>query len=95
MSIKIMTHVWECASLKDQAQLLVMLALADFSNDHGECFPAVATLAEEHHAFRHERLLAVGELLRHEAERIEARVAVGADFLQSDGGFGETDLGDP
>jgi len=42
-----MTSVWEYSHLRDQSQLLVMLALADFSNEEGECFPSVSTLAEK------------------------------------------------
>jgi len=44
MSIAIITKVWDYPHLRDQSQLLVMLALADYSNDHGESFPRVDTL---------------------------------------------------
>jgi hypothetical protein len=47
MAIKIITQVWDYPHLRDQSQLLVMLALADYSNDLGESFPRVDTLAEK------------------------------------------------
>ncbi len=46
MSIKIMSEVWESAKV-DGAPLLVLLALADYANDNGICWPAVATLAKK------------------------------------------------
>jgi hypothetical protein len=44
MSIKVMTRVWE-HSQHGGGTLLVLLALADYANDHGVCWPDVATLA--------------------------------------------------
>lgn len=44
MSIKIMSAVWE-SGLNDQGGLLVMLALADWCNDAGECWPSMASVA--------------------------------------------------
>jgi Helix-turn-helix domain len=44
MSLKVMTEVWESSSTKGGARL-VMLALADFANDQGYCYPSVCTLA--------------------------------------------------
>lgn len=39
-----MTHVWDKGPEK-QGHLLVMLALADYANDEGECWPAVKSVA--------------------------------------------------
>jgi DNA-binding IscR family transcriptional regulator len=47
MSIAVITKVWAYPHLRDQSQLLVMLALADYSNDDGESFPRVDTLADK------------------------------------------------
>ncbi|MEB3419925.1 helix-turn-helix domain-containing protein [Salipiger marinus] len=44
MSIKIMSQVWETGP-EDRSELLVMLALADFSNDAGECWPSMKSIA--------------------------------------------------
>src|SRR5262249_22305654 len=46
MSIKVMTRVWTHSQRKD-GELLVMLALADFANDAGECWPSILTLAQK------------------------------------------------
>jgi hypothetical protein len=46
MAISIISHVWQYPHLRDQSQLLIMLALADFSNEHGLSYPAVGTLAD-------------------------------------------------
>ncbi len=46
MSVKVMARVWAQSSRKD-GELLVMLALADFSNDLGECWPGLDTLAQK------------------------------------------------
>lgn len=44
MSIKIMSWVWD-NSPYEGAALLLHLALADFANDAGECWPSQVTLA--------------------------------------------------
>ena len=46
MSIKIMTNVWSHSAQKG-GRLLLLLALADFSNDDGLCWPAIATLSHK------------------------------------------------
>jgi len=46
VSIKIMSWVWD-NSPYDGKQLLLHLALADFANDAGECWPSQSTLAKK------------------------------------------------
>lgn len=46
MSIKLMTAVWEHAPIR-QGSLIVLLALADFANDSGRCWPSIPTLAKK------------------------------------------------
>lgn len=43
MSIKLMQLVWDTPL--PQTRKMVMLSLADQANDHGECYPSVATIA--------------------------------------------------
>ena len=46
MSVKIMARVWAHSQQKG-GELLVMLALADFANDTGECWPSIPVLAQK------------------------------------------------
>lgn len=46
MSIRIMSKVWDHGP-SERGELLVMLALADFSNDDGECWPSVAAIGKK------------------------------------------------
>lgn len=46
MSIRIMTQVWDHGP-EDQGQLLVLLAMADFADDAGRCWPSLARIAEK------------------------------------------------
>jgi hypothetical protein len=46
MSVKIMSQVWGDMSLKE-GRLLVMLALADWSDDDGESWPSLGQLAQK------------------------------------------------
>lgn len=47
MSVRIMSAVWSDESIKNQSKLLVLLALADFSDDQGVSWPSVGKLAEK------------------------------------------------
>jgi len=47
MSIKLIHNVWEDTKTTDQIELLAMLALADFSNDEGCCYPWMKTIARK------------------------------------------------
>ena len=47
MSIRITSRVWDCATGYAAGELLVLLALADFSDDDGLCWPSVPTIAEK------------------------------------------------
>ena len=46
MSIKFISKLWETGPEK-QSHLLILLALADFANDAGECWPSMATVARK------------------------------------------------
>ena len=46
MSIKIMSLVWDKGP-DEKAELLVLLVLADFCNDDGECWPSMATIGKK------------------------------------------------
>ena len=45
MSIRLMSQVWEDARIQSQAELLVLLALADHARDDGLCWPSIRTIA--------------------------------------------------
>jgi len=46
MSIKIMSRVWESGPEK-QADRFVLLAIADYANDDGECWPSIAGICRK------------------------------------------------
>lgn len=46
MSVEVMACVWRSSRQKG-GKLLVLLAMADFANDEGLCWPSVATLAKK------------------------------------------------
>src|SRR5512146_1821173 len=46
MSVKIMAHVWS-ESKQEAGTLLVALALADFANDDGFCWPSMPVIAKK------------------------------------------------
>ncbi len=72
MSIRIMALVWE-ASAQTGGNLLLLLALADFANDEGECWPAVSTLAKKSRmSDRHVRRILRTLEEAGEIERLEA-----------------------
>lgn len=47
MSIKLMTDVWADDTIDSKAELLLLLALADFAHDDGTAWPSTATLAHK------------------------------------------------
>ena len=69
-----MAQVWETGP-SDKGEMLVLLALADFSNDDGECWPAVGTLARK------------ARLSERGVQKILARLAE-ADWLEIEPGNG-------
>jgi hypothetical protein len=46
MSIRLMARVWELP-MESHTQKLVLLALADNANDHGDCWPSITTIARK------------------------------------------------
>lgn len=47
MSIRVMDAIWKSEIKFEPSHLLVMLALADWCNDSGECYPAVESIAKK------------------------------------------------
>lgn len=47
MSIKVMVKVWDCPGIGGGSELLAMLALADWSDDEGRCWPSMASIAKK------------------------------------------------
>ena len=45
MSIRVMTSVWDDLRTQAHSELLVLLALADWANDDGYCWPTISALA--------------------------------------------------
>ena len=45
MSIRVMTSVWDDERTQAHSELLVLLALADWANDEGHCWPTISALA--------------------------------------------------
>ena len=45
MSIRVMTSVWDDLRTQVHSELLVLLALADWANDDGYCWPTISALA--------------------------------------------------
>ncbi len=46
MSIRVMAQIWDFGP-EDRSELLVLLALADFANDEGECWPSMVGVAQK------------------------------------------------
>lgn len=47
MSIRIMTQVWEDRRTASQSELVLLLAMADWADDNGFCWPSVTQLANK------------------------------------------------
>jgi Helix-turn-helix domain len=47
MSIRVMTAVWDDLRTQAHSELLVLLALADWANDDGYCWPTICALASK------------------------------------------------
>lgn len=78
MSIKVSTWVWEHAPHRG-TQKLLLLALADFANDSGICWPSAASLAKR-----------IGETERHTRQLIKALVDADDLLIVAGGGRGNT-----
>jgi hypothetical protein len=78
VSIKVMSRVWEESSQKG-TPLLVLLALADWSNDRGECDPSYNQLADKARIDRRRAIRVVQSL---EADG-ELSIRVGKGFRYS------------
>lgn len=46
MSIRVLAQIWDFGP-EDRSELLVLLALADFANDEGECWPSMVGVAQK------------------------------------------------
>lgn len=68
MSIKIISQVWEDKDLTTPVEIAVMLALADFSNDAGKCWPSLPTICRKSRCCRGtvyaiiQRMVKIGKL---------------------------------
>jgi hypothetical protein len=47
MSISVMTKVWECPDVGGGSELLALLALADWSDDDGRCWPSIKSVSKK------------------------------------------------
>ncbi|MCA1977631.1 MAG: helix-turn-helix domain-containing protein [Thiobacillus sp.] len=47
MSIRVMTKVWDCPHVGGGSELLALLALADWSDDEGRCWPSMESIARK------------------------------------------------
>lgn len=73
LSIRKMSEVWE-SGRQDGGSLLVLLALADFADDDGYCWPAVGTIAEKSRlSERHTRKILRQLEQEHEIESEQGR----------------------
>jgi hypothetical protein len=74
MSIRIMTSVWQSSPYSGD-RLLIHLALADFANDEGECWPSQATIARKARcSVRHVRTTILAMVADGEIEITEQRL---------------------
>jgi Helix-turn-helix domain len=70
MSILVMTAVWD-NSPYEGGELLVLLALADWADDQGRCWPSVPAIApkarlKERHVYSILRKFRAGEIIQRE-----------------------------
>jgi hypothetical protein len=78
MSIKYMTKVWDSGRWSG-SDLVMMLALADFANDNGYCWPSVPTLAQKCRTTERQAQRILHRLMDEDAPGIErARTGNGA-----------------
>lgn len=61
MSVKVMARVW-AHSQHEGGELLAMLALADFANDEGECWPSLEVLAQKARLTKRQTCKVLGKL---------------------------------
>jgi hypothetical protein len=67
-----MTAVWETAEVRGAA-LLILLALADYANDNGICWPSVETLARKARVSERQTHRLLRGLVKSGAVKIEVR----------------------
>lgn len=75
MSIKVMSRVWADESLKSRAKILVMLAIADFSNDDGLAWPSIETLAKKSRCCQRSVQAIISELVK--TDKLEVKYGEG------------------
>ncbi len=63
MSVRVLSRVWEESKAKG-GKLLVLLAIADFTDDKGRAWPSVPTLARKARLSIRQTQRAVQELIR-------------------------------
>jgi len=72
MSIAVTSAVWNSGRFKG-AKLLLLLALADFANDQGMCWPSINTLATKARVSRRTAQRMIRELIRAGPVAVEVR----------------------
>jgi len=74
MSVKILSRVWDEFS-GDGSELLAMLALADWSDDNGQCFPSISSIARKIRLSRSQTQRIIHKLIE------DGYIVVTANFL--------------
>jgi hypothetical protein len=80
VSLEALTRVWR-ESQAEHSDLLIMLALADFMDDHGQAWPSLETIAKKARISRRTVL-----------DRLPLLVSMGELHMESGGGRGGTTL---